>query len=84
MLKTKDELMGMQDEIASLKALDWTTKVKCIMKKWKPEQMKSSDKFPNHGKLQDEIIKREAHEDSIVANAENQSNKRPSKHLRAK
>ena len=32
-LKRKDERMGKQEEIALLKALDWTTKEKCTMKK---------------------------------------------------
>ena len=62
-LKRKDELLSKQEEMVLLKTLDWTTKGKCTMKKWKPEQIKCSDKCPNHGKLQD-TIKREAHEDS--------------------
>ena len=50
-LKRKDERMGKHEEMALLKALDWTTKEKCTMKKWKPEQMKCSYKCPNHGKF---------------------------------
>ena len=37
--RRKDELLGKQEERASLKALDCTTKGKCTVKKWKPEQM---------------------------------------------
>ena len=51
------------------------------MKKWKPEQMKCSDKCPNHGKLQDKTIKREAHEDSNMTNIESNANKGTSKNL---
>ena len=51
------------------------------MKKWKPEQMKCSDKSPNHGKLQDKTIKREAHEDSNMTNVESDPNKGTSKNL---
>ena len=72
--------MDKQEETASLKTPNQKPKGKCTMKNWKLEQMKCSDNCPNHGKLQDEIIKRDAHEDSIVANAESESNKRPSKH----
>ena len=79
-LKRKDELLGKQ-EMVLLKTLDWTTKEKCTMEKWNPEQVKCSDKFPNHGKLQDKIIKREAHEDSNVANAGSNTNKGTSKNL---
>ena len=74
-LKRKDDCMGKQEEIALPKALDCTTKGKCTMKKWKPEQMKCSDKCPNHGKLQDKTIKREAHEDSNMTNVESKTNK---------
>ena len=51
------------------------------MKKWKPEQMKCSDKCPNHGKLQDKTIKREAHEDSNMTNVESNANRGTSKNL---
>ena len=81
-LKRKDELLSKQVEMVLLETLDWTTKGKCTMKKWKPEQMKCSDKCPNHGKLQD-TIKREAHEDSNMTNAESDANKRPWKNLTA-
>ena len=76
-LKRKDELLGKQEERALLKALDCTTTGKCTMEKWKHEQMKCSDKCPSHGKLQDKIIKREAHEDSNMTNVESDANKRP-------
>ena len=79
--RRKDELLGKQEERASLKALDCTTKGKCTVKKWKPEQMKCSDKCPNHGKLQDKTIKREAHEDSNMTNIESNANKGTSKNL---
>ena len=81
--RRKDELLGKQEERALLKALDCTTKGKCTMKRWKPEQMKCSDKCPNHGKLQDKIIRREAHEASHVTNVESGANKRTSKLLTA-
>ena len=80
-LRRKDELLGKQEERASLKALDCTTEGKCTVKKWKPEQMKCSDKCPNHGKLQDKTIKREAHEDSNMTNIESNANKGTSKNL---
>ena len=80
-LKRKDERMGKQEERASLKALDCTTKGKCTVKKWKSEQMKCSDKCPNHGTLQDKTIKREAHEDSNMTNIESNANKGTSKNL---
>ena len=80
-LKRKDELLGKQEEVVLLKTLDWTTKGKCTVKKWKPEQMKCSDKCPNHGKLQDKTIKREAHEDSTMINVESNANKGSSKNL---
>ena len=79
--RRKDELLGKQEERASLKALDCTTKGKCTVKKWKPEQMKCSDKCPNHGKLQDKTFKREAHEDSNMTNIESNANKGTSKNL---
>ena len=79
--RRKDELLGKQEERASLKALDCTTKGNCTVKKWKPEQMKCSDKCPNHGKLQDKTIKREAHEDSNMTNIESNANKGTSKNL---
>ena len=82
-LKRKDECMGKQEERALLKALDCTTKGKCTRKKWQPEQMKCSDKCPSHGKLQDKIIKREAHEDSNMTNVESDANKDTSKNLTA-
>ena len=82
-LKRKDERMGKQEEMDLLKALDWTTKEKCTMKKWKPEQMKCSNKYPNHGKLQDKTIKREAHEDSNMTNIESDANKETLKNLTA-
>ena len=82
-LKRKDERMCKQEEMALLKALDCTTKGKCTMKKWKPEQMKCSDKCLNHGKLQDKTIKREALEDSNMTNAESDANKETSKRLTA-
>ena len=82
-LKRKDELLGKQEEMVLLKTLDWTTKGKCTMKKWEPEQMKCSDKCPNHGKLQDKIIKHEAHEDSNMTNVESNANKETSKRLTA-
>ena len=53
------------------------------MKKWKPEQMKSSDKCPNHGKLQGETIKGEALEDSNMKKVECEKNKSTSKRLTA-
>ena len=80
-LKRKDELLGKQEEMVLLKTLDWTTKGKCTMKKWKPEQMKCSDKCPNHGKLRDKIIKREAHENSNMTNVESNANNGTSKNL---
>ena len=80
-LKRKDELLSKQEEMVLLKSLDWTTKGKCTVKKWKPEQMKCSDKSPNHGKLQDKTIKREAHEDSNMTNVESDPNKGTSKNL---
>ena len=82
-LKRKDELLGKQEEMVLLKTLDWTTKGKCTMKKWEPEQMKCSDKCPNHGKLQHKIIKHEAHEDSNMTNVESNENKEISKNLTA-
>ena len=82
-LKRKDELLGKQEEMVLLKTLDWTTKGKCTMKKWEPEQMKCSDKCPNHGKLQHKIIKHEAHEDSNMTNVESNANKETSKRLTA-
>ena len=66
-----------------LKTLDWTTKGKCTVKKWKPEQMKCSDKCSNHGKLQNKTFKREAHEDSNMTNVESNANKETSKPLTA-
>ena len=80
-LKRKDERMCKQEEMALLKALDCTTKGKCTMKRWQHEQMKCSDKCPNHGKLQDKTIKREAHEDSNMTNIESNANKGTSKNL---
>ena len=80
-LKRKDDVLGKQEEMVLLKTLDWTTKGKCTVKKWKPEQMKCSDKCPNHGKLQDKTIKREAHEDSNMTNIESNANKGTSKNL---
>ena len=82
-LKRKDERMCKQEEMALLKALDCTTKGKCTVKKWKPEQMKCSDKCSNHGKLQEKTIKREALEDSNMTNAESDVNKETSKRLTA-
>ena len=82
-LKRKDELLGKEEEMVLLKNLDWTTEQKCIIKKWKPEQMKFSAKYPHHGKLQDETIKREAHEDSNMTNVESDANKETSKNLTA-
>ena len=79
-LKRKDDVLGKQEERASLKALDCTIKGKCTMKGWKPEQMKCSDKCPNHGKLQDKC---EAHEDSKKTNVEIDANKETSKRLAA-
>ena len=67
----------------SMKTLDCTTKGKCTVKKWKPEQMKYSDKCSNHGRLQNKTIKREAHEDSIMTNVESNANKETSKRLTA-
>ena len=82
-LKRKDDVLGKQEEMVLLKTLDWTTKGKCTVKKWKPEQMKCSDKRLNHGKLQDKTIKREALEDSNMTNAESDANKETSKRLTA-
>ena len=82
-LKRKDDVLGKQEEMVLLKTLDWTTKGKCTVKKWKPEQMKCSDKCLNHGKLQDKTIKREALEDSNMTNAESDANKETSKRLTA-
>ena len=82
-LKRKDDVLGKQEEMVLLKTLDWTTKRKCTVKKWKPEQMKCSDKCLNHGKLQDKTIKREALEDSNMTNAESDANKETSKRLTA-
>ena len=79
-LKGKDDCMGKQEEMALPKALDWTRKGKCTMKR-QPEQMKCSDKCPNHGKLQDKTIKREAHEHSKMTNIESNANKGTSKNL---
>ena len=78
--RRKDELLGKQEERASLKALDCETTGKCTMKRWKPEQMKCSDMCPNHRKLQD---KWEAHEDSKKTNVESDANKETSKRLAA-
>ena len=78
--RRKDELLGKQEERALLKALDCTTKGKCTMKRWKPEQMKCSDKCPNHGKLQDKC---EAHKYSNMTNVERDANKETSKNLTA-
>ena len=80
-LKRKDELLGKQEEMILLKTPNWTTKGISTMKKWKPEQMKCSDKCPNHGKLRDKIINREAHEDSNMTNVESNANKGTSKNL---
>ena len=80
-LKRNDELLGKQEETPLLKSLYWTTKEKGTMKKWKPEQKKCSDKCPNHGKLQDKTIKREALDDSNMINAESDANKATSKNL---
>ena len=80
-LKRKDELMGKQEEMALLKSLDWTTKGKCTMKKWKPEQIKSSGKCPSHGTLQDKYINCEPLEESNMTNFECETNKRTSKRL---
>ena len=77
--KRRDERLGKQEEMVLLKTLDWTTNGKCTMKKWKPEQMKCSDKCPNHGKLQDKTIKREAHEDSNMTNVKAIQTKEPRK-----
>ena len=77
-LKRKDELLGKQEEMVLLKTLDWTTKGKCTVKKWKHEQIKCSDMCPNHGKLQDKC---EAHEDSNMTNVESDPNKGTSKNL---
>ena len=82
-LKRKDDVLGKQEEMVLLKTLVWTTKGKCTVKKWKPEQMKFSDKCLNHGKLQDKTIKREALEDSNMTNAESDANKETSKRLAA-
>ena len=79
--KRRDERLGKQEEMVLLKTLDWTTKGKCTMKKWKLGQMKCSDKCPNHGKLQDKTIKREAHEDSNMTNVESNTNKGTPKNL---
>ena len=79
--KRRDERLGKQEEMVLLKTLDCTTKGKCTMKKWKPEQMKCSNKCPNHGKLQDKTIKREAHEDSNMTNVESNTNKGTPKNL---
>ena len=78
--RRRDELLGKQEERASLKALECTTKGKCTMKRWKPEQMKCSDMCPNHRKLQDKC---EAHEDSKKTNGESDANKETSKRLAA-
>ena len=80
-LKRKDERMCKQEEMALLKALDRTTKGKCTMKRWQHEQIKCSDKCPNHGKLQDKTIKRKVHEDSNMTNIESNANKGTSKNL---
>ena len=66
-LKRKDELMGKQEEMALLKALNWTTKGTCTMNKKKSVQTKCSDKCSTCGKLRVKAIKREAHEDSREA-----------------
>ena len=81
-LKRRDELLGKQER-ASFKAVDCTTKGKCTIKKWKPEQMKCSDMCPTYGKLKEKTIKREAHEDSNMTNAECEVNKGTSKRLTA-
>ena len=80
-LKRKDELLGKQEEMILLKTPNWTTKGISTMKKWKPEQMKCSDKCPNHGKLRDKIINREVHQDSNMTNVESNANKGTSKNL---
>ena len=82
-LKRKDECMGKQEEMALPKTHDWTTRGKCKMKKWKPEQTKCSEMCLTYGKSRDKVINREAHEDSIVTNAESDANKRPWKNLTA-
>ena len=82
-LKRKDDCMGKQEEMALPKALECTTKEKCTMKRWKPEQMKCSDKYPIHGTLQHKFIKRDAHQDSNITNVESDANKETSKNLTA-
>ena len=79
-LKRKDELLGKQEEMVLIKTLDWSTKGKCTMKRWKPEQMKCSDNFPNHGKFRNKC---EAHEDSNMTNVESDANKETSERLTA-
>ena len=64
----EEKVLSKQEGMTLLEALDCTTTGKCTMKKWKPEQMKCSDKSPNRGKLQHKFIKREAHEDSSMGN----------------
>ena len=54
------------------------------MKKWNPEQMQCSDKWSSYGKLRGKPFKREAPQDSIVANAESEANKVTSKRITAK
>ena len=82
-LKRKDDVLNKQEEMVLLKTLDCTTKGKCTMKRWHYEQIKCSDMCPNHGKLQDKTIKREAHEDSNMTNIESDANKETSKRLAA-
>ena len=82
-LKRKDECMGKQEEMALPKALDWTTREKCTMQKWKLEQTRCSEMCLTYGKSRDKIIKCEAHEDSNMTNVESDANKETSKRLTA-
>ena len=82
-LKRKDDILGKQEEMVLLKTLVCTTTGKCTMKKWKPKQMKCSDKYPNHETLQHKIIKHEAHENSNMTNVESDANKETSKNFTA-
>ena len=82
-LKREVKLLGKQEGMTLPEALDCTTTGKCTMKKRKPKQMKCSDKYPNHGKLQEKTIKREAHENSNITNVESDANKETSKNFTA-
>ena len=73
--------MGKQEEMATLEKPNQKLEATSTMKKKKSEQTKCSDKCPSYRKLRGKPIKREAHENSDVANAESEANKGTSKIL---